>query len=139
MIMMNPMCAEKANNRPPNIPGCPGIQSDVRGNPDVALDHLECTNFGQFFVILPTSKPCGATLKPRRSQNFWSKCHSIFKRSTRNFTEVGNEHPTSRTGSVEKSRLFGACEVHDFWSAVTIPHPSLRATFEKWKELPAHA
>ncbi len=51
-MMTTPMCAEKANNRLLNIPGCPEAQSDVRGNPpDVALDHLECMNFGQFFVI----------------------------------------------------------------------------------------
>ena len=58
MTMMSLMHAEKANNGLPNIPGCPGAQSEVRRNPpDVALDHLECTNSDQFFVIFAIFQP----------------------------------------------------------------------------------
>ena len=96
--MTNPMCAELANNRLPNIPECPGIQSDVRRNPPVwhwtIWSAPILVNLSSF---LPHSNPCSATLKPRKSQSSWSKCHSIFQRSTGNFTEVEKKHPTSRS------------------------------------------
>ena len=70
MMMTNPMCAEKANNGLLNITECSGNQSDVpRNPPNVALDYLECTNFGQFFVIFPIFQPLwchtGAAKEPK--------------------------------------------------------------------------
>ena len=62
---------------------------------------------GDFSPTSPSSKPCGAAVKPRRSQSFQSMCHSISRRSTGNLTEVEKEHPMSRSGSVERSHFFG--------------------------------
>ena len=128
-------CAEKPSNRLPNIPGCPGIQSDVRGMlPTWHWTIWSASILANFSSFLPTSKPCGATLKPRRSQNSQSKCHPNSKRSTGNFTEVENEHPTSRSGSVEREvPPFWACQLHDLWSAVTIPPLCLPAISESGK------
>ncbi len=104
MTMTNPMCAEKAKNGLLNITGCPGIQSDVRRNPpNVALDHLECTNFGQFFVIFAIFQPLWCPTEAPEEP----KCHLISKRSTGNFPEVEKENPTPRSGSVERSHPFG--------------------------------
>ncbi len=61
-----------------------------------------------FSLFLLSSNPCGATMKPRRSQSSFSKCHSFFKRNTGNFTEVEQEHSASRSGSVEKSYFSGS-------------------------------
>ncbi len=75
----------------------PGIQLDVRGNTNSAgVDHLKGTNFSPFS---PSSNPYSAAVKPRGSQSS--------KRSTRNFTEMKKEYPTSRSGSVEGFRFFG--------------------------------
>ncbi len=49
-----------------------------------------------FSSFSPSSNLCGDAVKPRRSQSSWSKCYSISKRSTENFTEVEMEHPCSR-------------------------------------------
>ncbi len=49
-MMMSPVCAKEAFDKPPNIPGCPETQSDMRRNlSDVALDHLERAHFGRLF------------------------------------------------------------------------------------------
>ena len=64
-------------------------------------------NLAKYSSFLLSSNPRGAKLKPRRSQTSHSKCHSRSKRSTGNFTEVEKKHPTSRSGSVERSPFFG--------------------------------
>ena len=60
-----------------------------------------------FLPFLPSSNPCTATVNPRRSQRSSSKCHSFFKRSTGNFTEVEKECPLPTSGSVEGSHFLG--------------------------------
>ncbi len=54
-----------------------------------------------FCYFSPSSNPRGTTLKP------WSKCPSISKKSMENFTELEKEHPTSRSGSVQRPHLSG--------------------------------
>ena len=61
----------------------------------------------KFSLFLPSSSHCGATLKSRRSQSSWLKCHTNSRKSTGNFTEVRKRHPTPRSDSFEMSHLFG--------------------------------
>ena len=60
-----------------------------------------------FRCFLPSSSPCGATLKPRRSQTSQSEYPSNSKNNVENFTEVEKKHSISRSGPVERSHLFG--------------------------------
>ena len=106
---MSPMGAQEMNKRSRNIPGCPGTQADTRRIlADVGAGHFGEHPIWPFFLpFLPSSNPCGATMKTRKIQSSSSECHSIFKGSTWNFTEVEKEHSTSRSGSVERSHFFG--------------------------------
>ncbi len=83
--------------------------SQARGGALLMWQRTICSAplLADFLLVLPSSSPRGAILKPRRSQGLQSKCHSISKRSTGNFTEVEKKHPTSRSGSFERSHLFG--------------------------------
>ncbi len=75
-------------------------------------------NFSSF---LPFSNPCGATLKPRRSQCSQSKCRSVSRRNIGNFTEVEKEHPTSKSGYVERSHVFGSVDYMIFGASWAHP------------------
>ena len=89
MMMMSPMCAEEVNNKNPNIPECPGTQSDMwRNSADVALDHFECAHFGQISAIFAIFQSLWRRSEAPEEPKFLVKVHSTSKGSTRNFTEV---------------------------------------------------
>ena len=140
MMMMNPMCAEKAKNRLPNILGCPGFQSVVRGNPpDVALDHLKCTNFGQFFVNFAAFQPLWCHTEAKEEPKLLFKVPFNLQEEHGELYRSGKEAPNIEIWLCREVPPFSACRLRYFWNNVRISHSCLRATFEVWEKPPAHA
>ena len=104
-----PSVSGKGNQRTPQHPRAPRnsarhVEEPYRCGSGPFAVHPFQSNFCHFS---PSSNPCGATLKPRRSKTAQSKCPLISKRSMENFTEREKEHLASRSGSVERPHLFG--------------------------------
>ena len=100
----------EASNQSPNIPGCPGTQSDTRRSlTDMGADYLEDIHFGRFSPFFFTELQALVELqwKARRSQIPQWKCHWISEKSTWHFTEVEKSDSTTRSDVVGSSNFFG--------------------------------
>ena len=104
MMILSPVCMEKANNEPPKNPRVPKELNQTCGE-TFPMWRWTIDSAPILAIFSPSSNPCGAAMKLRRSQSPLSKCHSVSKKSTGVLTEVEEEYPTSRSGSDEKSHF----------------------------------
>ncbi len=85
----------------------------------------------------PSSNLCGTALMPRRSQSLQSKCHSNSNISMGDFTEVKKRHPTSRSGSIERSHFSESVNYNNFGALGGYPIHICKSILMYQKSLPS--
>ncbi len=140
MVMMNPLRAKEANNRPPSVQGCLGTQPHVwRNHIDVALDHLKRTHFDRLSAIFAIFQPLWSLNEALEEPKFLVKVPFEFQDEHGELYRSEKEAPNIEIWPYRKVSFFWVCQLHDFWSAGRTPHSDLRLTFSVWEEPPSHA
>ena len=110
-----------------------------RNPTDVAVDHLQYTQFGQFFAILAILQPLWCHTEAPEEPKSLVKVPFEFQEKRGELYRSEKEAPNIEIWLFRDVPTFWASQLLDFWDDVRAPHSCLRATVEVSEEPPAHA